>query len=44
MDEAFIEYHSDDNYLNNIEKSFGKHAKDSIIKLLEVTLRRRILE
>ena len=43
-DEAFVEYHSDDTYLNNIEKSFGKEAKESIIKLLEVTLSRRILE
>jgi hypothetical protein len=39
-DQAFIKYHSNDNFLNMIESKFGTKAKENILKSLEVKLER----
>lgn len=43
-DEAFHKYHADDRYLNMIENKFGEKVKKHLEKLLNVKLRRKILE
>jgi radical SAM superfamily enzyme YgiQ (UPF0313 family) len=39
-DQAFIKYHSNDNFLNMIERKFGTKAKENILKSLEIKLER----
>jgi anaerobic magnesium-protoporphyrin IX monomethyl ester cyclase len=43
-DEAFEEYHSHPQYLDLIESSFGSQAKDNIVNMLKVKLKRKLLE
>lgn len=39
-DKAFIIYHSNENFLNMIEKKFGLQARENILKSLEVKIER----
>jgi anaerobic magnesium-protoporphyrin IX monomethyl ester cyclase len=39
-DQAFIKYHSNENFLNMIESKFGTNAKENILKSLEIKLER----
>jgi radical SAM superfamily enzyme YgiQ (UPF0313 family) len=39
-DQAFIVYHSNENFLNMIENKFGKQARENILKSLEVKITR----
>jgi hypothetical protein len=39
-DQAFIKYHSNDNFLSMIERKFGTKAKENVLKSLEVKLER----
>lgn len=43
-DEAFHKYFENPDYLNMIEKKFGKHVKEHIQKMTKTRLRRRLLE
>jgi len=43
-DEAFIKYHSYLPFLEKIEKRYGKKAIDNIQKMLEIKLKRKILD
>lgn len=43
-DEAFEEYHSHPPYIELIESSFGSQAKDNIVNMLKVKLKRKLLE
>lgn len=42
-DQAFIKYHSNENFLNMIEKKFGLQAKQNILKSLEIKIEREDL-
>ncbi len=42
-DEAFIKYHTNSNFLNKIEKKFGKIAVENIQKMTSIRLKRKIL-
>ena len=39
-DQAFIKYHSNENFLNMIERKFGLKARENVLKSLEVKLER----
>ena len=43
-DEKFIEYHSNKNFLNKIEKKFGIDACRNIVEMTKVKLKRKIIE
>ena len=43
-DENFIKYHSSDNFLNKIQNKFGRKAKENIIEMTKVKLKRKIIE
>jgi len=43
-DKKFLEYHSNTSFLNKIEKKFGKKARQNIIDMTKVTLKRKIIE
>jgi radical SAM superfamily enzyme YgiQ (UPF0313 family) len=43
-DRAFITYHSNSNFLERINNKFGLHAVENIQNMLQVRLKRRILE
>ena len=43
-DRAFIEYHSDPNFLSRIKSKFGEEAVDTILETLKVPLRRKLVE
>ena len=43
-DKKFIEYHSNLNFLNKIEKKFGANAKNNIIEMTKIKLKRKIIE
>lgn len=43
-DEAFIKYHSRSEYLSMIEEKFGSETKEHILKMVSVSLKRRIFE
>jgi len=43
-DKKFLEYHSNTSFLNKIEKKFGKEARQNIIDMTKVTLKRKIIE
>jgi len=43
-DRAFIEYHSDPNFLRRIKSKFGEEAVDTILETLKVPLRRKLVE
>ena len=43
-DEKFIEYHSNDNFLNKIEKKFGIDARRNIEEMTKFKLKRKIIE
>jgi radical SAM superfamily enzyme YgiQ (UPF0313 family) len=43
-DEAFIEYHSCESFLQKVKEKTGQRGVDNIKKMLEVKLKRRILE
>ena len=43
-DEKFIEYHSNINFLNKIEKKFGKDARRNIEQMTTIKLKRKIIE
>jgi len=43
-DRAFIEYHSDPNFLKRIKSKFGEEAVDTILETLKVPLRRKLVE
>lgn len=42
-DQAFVTYHSNENFLNMIENKFGKQARENILKSLEVKITREDL-
>jgi len=43
-DEKFIEYHSNNNFLNKIEKKFGISARKNIQEMTKFKLKRKIIE
>ena len=43
-DQAFTEYHTNPRFLERIEKLFGADAKESIIEMTKIKLKRKILE
>ena len=43
-DEAFLKYHTDENFLDKALKKFGKKSIDNIKKLTSIKLKRQILE
>ena len=43
-DENFIKYHTNDIFLNKIEKKFGKKAKENILSMTKIKLKRKIIE
>ena len=43
-DRAFIDYHSDPNFLKRIQSKFGEEAVDTILETLKVPLRRKLVE
>jgi hypothetical protein len=43
-DRAFIDYHSDPNFLKRIKSKFGEEAVDTILETLKVPLRRKLVE
>lgn len=43
-DEKFIEYHSNENFLEKIEKKFGKIARNNIISMNKIRLKRKAIE
>lgn len=43
-DEAFTNYHTNPKFLQRIEKLFGKDAKNSIVEMTKIKLKRKILE
>ncbi len=43
-DDAFHLYHSNNNFLNRVEKKFGSEAKKNIVNKLKIRLKRRIIE
>jgi anaerobic magnesium-protoporphyrin IX monomethyl ester cyclase len=43
-DEAFVRYHGRTEYLNMIEKKFGRETKEHILRMLATPLRRHLIE
>ena len=43
-DRAFQTYHSNEKFLSRIEDRFGKEAREAIIEMNKVILRRKIVE
>jgi len=43
-DKAFVEYHSNPKYLDRIEEQFGIEARKNISRMLDVKLRRKLLD
>jgi hypothetical protein len=43
-DSAFIEYHSDPNFLSRVKSKFGAEAVNTILETLKVPLRRKLVE
>lgn len=43
-DEAFLRYHGRKEYLDMIEKKFGKDSREHILQMVAVPLKRRLLE
>lgn len=43
-DQAFVAYHSNENFLNMIESKFGKPARENILKSLEIKITREDLD
>jgi len=43
-DKKFIEYFSRKEFLECIERVFGKHAKDNILDMTKIALERRIIK
>jgi hypothetical protein len=42
-DQAWVQYHTNSAFLNNIESRFGLEARTGIEDLTKITLRRKIL-
>ena len=43
-DEAYVKYHTNENFLDKIEKKFGIEAKENIIAMTKIKLKRKIIE
>ena len=43
-DKKFIEYHTNVNFLNKVEKKFGKDARNNIAEMTKIKLKRKIIE
>ena len=43
-DQAFLDYHTDEKFLNTISNKFGEKAKNSILDMTKVKLTRKILQ
>tara|TARA_B110000238_G_C15944234_1_gene360358 strand:- start:131 stop:679 length:549 start_codon:yes stop_codon:yes gene_type:complete len=43
-DEAFVEYNSNNDYLDLLETKFGKRARDNMVDTLKISLKRKLLE
>ncbi len=43
-DEAFIKYHTNENFLNLIKKKFGLEAVNNILDMTKIKLKRKIIE
>ena len=43
-DDAFIRYHTNENFLNRIQQKFGNIEKNNIIKMTKIRLKRKIIE
>ncbi len=41
-DEAFVKYHTNNKFLNKVEKKFGKQAKENIINMTNIKLERKL--
>ena len=43
-DNHYIEYHTNKNFLNKVEKKFGSKAKENILSMSKIKLKRKIIE
>ena len=43
-DEKFIEYHTNNNFLDKIEKKFGRAARKNVTEMKKIKLKRKIIE
>ena len=43
-DEAYVKYHTNEKFLDKIEKKFGIEAKENIIAMTKIKLKRKIIE
>ena len=43
-DEKFIEYHTNSNFLDKIEKKFGRVARKNVTEMTKIKLKRKIIE
>ena len=43
-DSAFQKYFNNKNYLDLVEKKFGKHHRDNVLEMTKVKLKRKILD
>lgn len=43
-DDAFIRYHTDENFLKRIQQKFGNVEKNNIIEMTKIRLKRKIIE
>ena len=43
-DDAFINYHTNENFLNLIKKKFGPKAVNNILDMTKIKLKRKIIE
>ena len=43
-DDNFIKYHSNNDFLEKIHKKFGQKAKENIVSMTKIKLKRKIIE
>ena len=43
-DECWAKYHANEKFLDKVEKKFGKEAKDNILKMCKIKLKRKIID
>ena len=43
-DQKFIKYHQNKNFLDKVEKFFGKQARNNITEMTKITIQRKIID
>jgi hypothetical protein len=43
-DDAFKAYHSNEKFLNKITKKYGEKAKENILDMLKISLKRKLVD